>query len=125
MEYVALYGLVETWGPSAVSAVLIVVVLYLINRVNKAGEENTKRARGFQEQIDTRLKDLRDSTTAILDEHGRRISNIELEYVRRETYYRDLGGWKDDIKQLSSETSAQFREIRGSIQDLWKGGNHQ
>ena len=118
MDIVALFGLFQSWGPSAVSAALVIAVLYLIRQVNKAGDDNTKRAEGFQEQIDSRLKDLRETTTAVLDEHGRRISNIELEYVRRETFYRELGGWKNDIKQLSAETSAQFMEIRKNIFDF-------
>ena len=122
MDIVALFGLLQSWGPSAISAVLVVVVLYLIKQVHKANEDSTKRAQGFQNQIDSRLKELRENTTAVLDEHSRRIKYLELEYVKRETFYRELGGWKDDIKQLSNETSAQFREIRKSIFELCKGG---
>ena len=118
MDIVALLGLLQSWGPSAISAVLVVVVLYLIKQVNRSGEDNTKRFESVQSQIDSRLKDLRENTSAVLDEHSRRISNIELEYVRRETFYRELGGWKDDIKQLSADTSAQFMEIRKNIFDF-------
>jgi len=107
MDIVALFGLLQSWGPSAVSAALVIAVLYLVKQVHKANEDSTKRAKDFQAQLDSRL-----------DEHSRRISNIELEYVRRETFYRELGGWKDDIKQLSAETSAQFMEIRKNIFDF-------
>ena len=125
MDLVALYGLLQAWGPSAISAALFIVVLYLIKQVNKSGEENTKRFKGFQEQIDTRLKSLREDTTSVLNEHVRRIGNLEMEYVKRETFYRELGGWKDDIRQLSCDTSAQFMEIRKTILDLWKAGKHK
>jgi len=121
MDFIALYGLIQSWGPSAISTALFVVVMYLIRQVNKSSETTTVRFKSFQEQIDSRLKDLREGTTSILDDHNRRISFIETEYVRRETLYRELGGWKDDIKELSRETSAQLMEIRKSIRDLWRG----
>ena len=67
-----------------------------------------------------RLKELREDTTRALDEHGRRISTIELEYVRRETFYRDLSGWKDDIHRLGDQIGTQMGEIRKDIIALWK-----
>ena len=125
MDFVALYGLLQSWGPSAVSAALFVVVLYLIKQVNKSGEDNAKRFNSFQEQVDARLKGLKEDTASALADHGRRISTIELECVKRETLYRELGGWKDDIRQLSSDTSAQLMEIRKSIFDLLKDGKNK
>jgi len=121
MDIVALFGLLQSWGPSAISVGLVIAVVYLIKHVHKANADNTERAQGFQNQIDCRLKELRENANTILSEHSRRISNIALEYVKREDFYRELGGWKGDIKQLSSETSAQFKEIRKSILDVWKG----
>ena len=116
MDFVALLGLFKDWGPSAISSGLVIVVLYLIKRVNKSCEDNNERAQSFQIQIDTRLKDLRDDTAKVLDEHSRRISHIELEYVRRETFYRELGGWKDDINRLHDKMS----DFNTSVIELWK-----
>ena len=121
MDWAALFKIFQSWGPSAISSVLVVVVAYLIKQVNKAGEDNTKRAKGFQEQMDSRFKEMRENTARVRDEHGSRISNIELEYVRRDTFYRELGGWKDDINRLSDGIAARFAEFNKSLIELWKG----
>jgi hypothetical protein len=125
MDWVALFALFKSWGPSAISSVLVIVVIYLIKEVNKNNENDTKRAQGLQALIDSKLKEFRDETTKTLDGYGRRLSCMELEYVKRETFYRELGGWKDDINRLSGQISAQFTEFNKSIVDIWKNRSEQ
>jgi hypothetical protein len=120
MEWAALFALFKSWGPSAISSVLVIVVLYLIKEVNKNSENDTKRAQGLQAAIDSKLKEFRDETAKTLDGYGRRLSCMELEYVKRETFYRELGGWKDDINRLSSQISTQFMDFTKSIIEIWK-----
>ena len=120
MDFAALFKIFQAWGPSALSSVLIVVVLYLVKKVDTNGKEDRERAKGFQILLDSKLKELREDTARVSDEHGRRLSCIEMEYVRRETFYRELGGWKDDINRLSSQISTQFTEFMKSIVELWK-----
>jgi hypothetical protein len=116
MDFAALFAIFKSWGPSAISSVLVVVVLYLIKKVDKNGEDDKKRAKDFQDSLENKLGELKEDTAKVLDEHGRRLSCIELEYVRRETFYRELGGWKDDINRLSG----QITDFNKSIIDLWK-----
>lgn len=111
-----MFGFFQSWGPSAISTALVIVVLYLIKQVHKASEDNSQRSQRLQEQIDSRVKELRADTTKILDEHSRRVSNIEMEYVRRETFYRELGGWKEDINRLHDQMS----NFNKSVIELWK-----
>ncbi len=116
MDFAALFSLVQSWGPTAISSLLVIVVLYLVKKVDKNGEDDKKRAKDFQDSFENKIKGLREDTAKVLDEHGRRLSCIELEYIRRETFYRELGGWKDDINRLSG----QITEFNRSIIELWK-----
>jgi hypothetical protein len=116
VDWLAFFKIFQSWGPSAISSVLLVVVLYLIKQVHKNGEDDEKRAKDSQVLINSKLKELREDTFKALDDHGRRLSYIELEYVRRESFYRELGGWKDDVNRLSGQIS----DFNKSVTELWK-----
>ncbi|MDR0302365.1 MAG: hypothetical protein LBI04_08670 [Treponema sp.] len=116
MDWAALFKIVQSWGPSAISSVLVVVVLFLIKQVHKNSADNEQRAKDSNILIDSKLKELRNDTFKMLDDHGRRLSYIELEYVRRESFYRELGGWKDDINRVSGQIS----DFNKSVIELWR-----
>jgi hypothetical protein len=120
MDWLALFKIFQAWGPSAISSVLIVVVLYLIKQVHKNGEDDEKRAKESRALVDSKLKELREDTFKTLDDHRQQLSYIKLEYIRREDFYRDLSGWRDEINRLSGQISSQFIEFTKSIIELWK-----
>jgi hypothetical protein len=117
LEWAALFKIFQSWGPSAISSVLVVVVLYLIKKVDASNKEEKERAENLKGCLEAKVRELRGDVTKALDEHGRRLSCIELEYVRREAFYRELGGWKDDINRLLSQVS----ELKNDIIELWRG----
>ena len=125
MDLLALLKLFQSWGPSAISSALIIVVMYLVKELHKNNKADEERAQSLRNMVDSKLKELRENTAKVLDEHGRRISSIELEYVKREEFYRDLGGWKDDISRLSDKLSVFSVEINRNIIELWKGRKDQ
>jgi hypothetical protein len=120
VDFAALFHVVQSWGPSAISSCLVVVVLYLIKQVNKNGEEDKRRDQAFQDRLESRVGELRNDVYRILEDHGRKLSYIEMEYVKRETFHRDMAGWKDDINRLSDKLSVQHAESMKSIVELWK-----
>jgi len=126
-----LFKIFQSWGPSAISSVLVIVVLYLIKHVDKNGEDDKKRAQEFQDCLESKIKELRDDVYKTIKElrddvyktiedHSRRLSYIELEYVKREAFYRELGGWREDIKQMSGQISALSTDLNKGIIELWK-----
>jgi len=116
MELEALFKLVQSWGPSAVTSLLVFFVMHLAKKLDKNGEEDRQRTENLKSYFDDQVKNLRSDITKTLDKHDRRISFIELEYVKRESFYRELGGWKTDISQVSGKLS----ELKDNIIDLWK-----
>jgi hypothetical protein len=125
MEWAALFKVFQSWGPSAISSVLVIVVLYLIKQVYKNGEDNKKRAQGFQDCFEAKIRELRGDVYKAIGDHGKRLSYIEMEYVKREAFYRELGGWRDDINRLSGQVSTQFMEFTKNVIELWKGKKGQ
>jgi len=125
MELEALFKIVQSWGPSAVTSLLVFFVIHLSKKLDKNGEEDKKRAEGLQGCFESKLKELREDTTKVLDEHRQKLSCIEMEYVRRADFYKDLGGWRDDINRLYDKISSVSGEFSRSIIDLWKGKKEQ
>ena len=120
MDIEALFSIVKSWGPSAVTSLLVFFIIHLSKKLDKNGEDDKQRADNLKGYLEDKLKEQQEGTVKTLDEHGRRLSYIEMEYVRRETFYRELGGWKDDINRLSGQISSQFTEFMKSIVELWK-----
>jgi hypothetical protein len=116
MEWKALFHVIQSWGPSAISSALVFVVVYLIRKVDANGKEEKERTQNLRDCFEAKIKELREDAYKALEEHGRRLSCIELEYVRRDAFYRELGGWKDDINRLSGQIS----EFGKNIIELWK-----
>ncbi|MDR1858854.1 MAG: hypothetical protein LBQ69_05240 [Treponema sp.] len=116
MDLEALFKIVHSWGPSAVTSLLVFFVIHLAKKLDKNNEDDKKRADNLQGYLDDKLKEFREGNAKTLDEHGRRLSYIEMEYIKRETFYRELGGWKDDINRLSGQIS----EVGKNIIELWK-----
>jgi uncharacterized protein (DUF2267 family) len=124
-EWAALFKIFQSWGPSAISSVLVTVTLFLIRKVNANGEQEKARAENLKAAFGAEVKNLREDVYKVLEDHGRKISYTELEYVRRETFYRELGGWKDDINRLSGQISALSSEFNKNVIDLWKNRKEQ
>jgi len=127
-----------SWSPAAVSTLILIVVWLLIKKVLKSEKaqieqtnnlhvcikndlaeikaDTTKALADIKADTAKALAEIKSSTAKTLEDLNRRVSYLEVEYIRRDTFYRELGGWKDDINRLSG----QFSEITKYIIDLWK-----
>jgi hypothetical protein len=121
VDWAAVFAVIQSWGPSAISSVLVAVVLYLIRQVGENGKKDAERAEHFRDQLDARVKEVRGDINKTLLEHDRKISYIEMEYIKRDTFHRELSGWKEDINRLSSQINTQFTEFMTRIIEIWKG----
>jgi len=126
MEVFALNQILS-WSPTAISTLILFILVFLIRKMIRNEKAQIKQTNNLHICIKKDLADIRtdsakaldeikSNTTKTLEEHSRRISNLELEYVRRDTFYRELGGWKDDINGLSG----RFSEFTRNIIELWK-----
>ncbi|MDR1374586.1 MAG: hypothetical protein LBJ24_06415 [Treponema sp.] len=124
MDFAALFHIFQSWGPSAISSCLVVVVLYLVKQVNKNSEEDARRAKAFQDQLEAKVGELRSDMNRVLDDYGKRLLYVEKEYTRNEVFFRELSGWREEINRLSDRIISLFSSIPQSIfQALNRGKN--
>lgn len=133
MEWTALFKLFQSWGPSAISSVLVIVVLYLIKKVDEIGKSNADRTEELQKDFDNRIDGVREQFSVrfqehkmdmerVYSEHSRRLSYIEQEYTKNDMFLRELSGWKGEINRLSDQISTQFMSFTSSIIQILTGG---
>ena len=111
MEWAALFSVIQSWGPTAISSTLVFVVIYLIRKIDANSEKNSHSA-----------QELRDYINNALNSFGTRLSTVEKDYTKNEFFYRELSGWKTEINRLSDQINANFTVlIRNIIEILSKG----
>jgi hypothetical protein len=133
MEFIAaLLAQAQAWGPSAVTAVLVLVVIHLNKQLGRNGERDAKQSEELGRQINglagalrqefaEQIKGLREDLARRLDEHERRISCIERDYTQNVDFHRELGGWRTELNRLSDLLVTQFMQFTKNTIELWKG----
>jgi hypothetical protein len=122
VDFPALFRVFQSWGPSAVSSVLVIVVLYLIKRVDENSKEDARRAKVFQEQLEAKVSELYDTIHKGLEAHGKRLSYIEMEYTKNSVFYEQLSGWRTEINRLADKSDGHHAQIIQYILDLLNRG---
>jgi len=113
MELLALLKiLLQQWGPTAVSVVLIFVVVFLIRKIDTNSKNDEERA-----------KAMRTDLNKTIDGFGARLSTVEKDYVKNDFYYREMSGWKSEINRLSDQITNQFMVFTQNIIQLFSQGN--
>jgi len=112
MEWLALFNIIlSQWGSTAISTVLIFVVVHLIKKINT----NSKKE-------EERLNALRGDINKTLDGFGARLSAFERDYVKSEYFFRELSGWKSEINRLSDQITNQFMAFSQNILQIFSQG---
>jgi predicted nucleic acid-binding Zn-ribbon protein len=122
MDFAALFRVVQSWGPSAISSCLVVVTLYLIKKVDENSKEDAKRAKVFQDQLEAKVGELHNAIRKELEAHGKRLSYIEMEYTKNSVFYEQLSGWRTEVNRLADKTDGHHAQIVQYILDLLNRG---
>ncbi|MDR1176386.1 MAG: hypothetical protein LBK83_13070 [Treponema sp.] len=125
MDFAALFHIIQSWGPSAISSCLVVVVLYLVKKVDKNGEEDARRAKSFQDQLEAKVGELRADMNRVLDDYGKRLLYVEKEYTRNEVFLRELSGWRTEINRLSDQITTLFAGVSQNIFQMLNRGKNE
>jgi hypothetical protein len=122
VDFAALFHVIQSWGPSAISSVLVIVVIYLIKKVDENSREDASRAKAFQEQLETKVSGLYDTIHKGLEAHSKRISYIEMEYTKNSVFYEQLSGWRTEVNRLADKSDGHHAQIVQYILDLLNRG---
>jgi hypothetical protein len=121
----------KAWTPTAVSALLIPIILWLISQLQKNERDGVARdaalKKELSEQTTVALKAMTDllekhrtEVDRRLDDQSRRISILELESVRKEEFYQATSGWRTEINRLSDIITTQMASTMDKIIALWR-----
>jgi len=111
MEWLALLKiLLQQWGPTAVSTVLIFVVVHLIKKIDVNSRKDEERGAKLREKINKTLNSF-----------GERLSNVEHNYVKNDFFFRELSGWKSEINRLADKVDSKFEVLAQNIIQVIKG----
>ena len=125
MDFAALFHVFQSWGPSAISSALVIVVLYLIKKVDENSKEDAKRAKVFQEQLEAKVSELYSTIHKGLEAHSKRLSYIEMEYTKNSVFYEQLSGWRTEINRLADKSDGHHTQIVQYILDLLNRGKNE
>jgi len=114
MEWAALFKIIQSWGPTAISSVLIYVVIFLIKKIDAHSEKDDKSAAELREYINKSL-----------NAFGERLSIVEKDYVKNDFFFRELSGWKSEINRLSDQITNQFMVFSQNIINLLSRGKNE
>jgi hypothetical protein len=125
VDFAALFKIIQGWGPSAISSVLVIVVLYLIKKVDENSKEDARRATVFQKQIEARVSELYSTIHKGLEAHSKRLSYIEMEYTKNSVFYEQLSGWRTEINRLADKSDGHHAQLTQYILDLLSRGKNE
>jgi benzoyl-CoA reductase/2-hydroxyglutaryl-CoA dehydratase subunit BcrC/BadD/HgdB len=117
----------QHWGPSAITGVMALVVLQLIKHLKENGEKDDEHFKALQGQLNgaikaleerlvNKIEDFRKEVAKWIDDHEKRIKTIELDYLKKEDFYRENAGWRAEILALNAKIDGIVKEII----ELWK-----
>jgi hypothetical protein len=125
VDWTALFGVFQAWGPSAISSVLVLVTVYLIKKVDENSKEDARRAKVFQEQLEAKVGELYNTIHKGLEAHSKRLSYIEMEYVKNSVFYEQLSGWRTEVNRLADKSDGHHAQLIQYILDLLKRGKNE
>ena len=106
MEVISLF---YSWGPPAISSVLVIVVLYLIKKTEKNAHADEKRA-----------QELRSEITQTLNSFGSRLTSFEKDYVKNDFFYREFSGWRSEVALISDKIDRTYKEMHRHHKDIYQ-----
>lgn len=122
---------IKAWAPTAVSGLLIPIILWLINQLQKNEKDDAARTSSLKKEIaeqnattlkciTEQLEKFRLEVEQRFKEHERRICILEQDAVKREEYFKTTSGWRTELNRLSDLVMAQMASTMDKIIELWR-----
>jgi len=89
-------GIYSLLGPTATIVVVGVVLFFILREMKRQTSDLKTSITSLKKQSDDADTKLADQLQKLDD----KIDYVEKNSVSRETYYKDLGGWRTDISEL-------------------------
>ena len=129
----AIFKIVQSWGPTAISSILIVVTLYLIKKIDTNSKKDEMRSSELHQYINKELgnfsaklstveKELLGYINETFSSYSTKLSIVEKDYVKNDFFFRELSGWRSEINRMSDQINSQFTILIQNIIQLFNQG---
>lgn len=96
-------GLFKDFGAIPTILAVLLAIWFFMREIKKEFSDLKSEIDTLKEDLDEvkRSSNSRDQKLQeMIDELKERIAGIEREYVTKEDHYKDLGGWREEIKEI-------------------------
>lgn len=132
MDFFQIIGeFLKTWSSTAMSGLLIPLILYLSKKIQNNGDEDKNRMdqlkalfasqfESFRKEVEAQLQQHRNELEKRIDEHSRRLIALEMDSVKKDEYYRENSGWRSEINRLSDQITTVLTAVNDKVIEIWK-----
>jgi len=113
--------LLQSWGPTAASSLLIFIVSFLIKKINSNYDKDEERAANLRKDI----QKIHDDVNLTLNSFGERLTKVENDYVKNEFFFREMQGWRSEINRVSDQITNCFTVLTQNIFQLLNRGKNE
>ncbi|MCL2210191.1 MAG: hypothetical protein FWC19_06495 [Treponema sp.] len=111
-------NLLQSWGPTAASSLLIFIVSFLIRKINAISDKDEARTAKLHNDIQKIHADVNHT----LNSFGERLTRVENDSVKSEFFYREMQGWRSEINRVSDQITNCFTTLTQNIFQLLNRG---
>lgn len=102
------------WTLTVAVLILAVLIGWLIRKIDKDAKEDSRRAAEFRASLERHM----DETDRRFAGDAERMACIERDYLKVETHYKDIGGWRTDMNELRAGLGDEIRAVRSDMNAL-------
>jgi len=102
------------WALTVAVLLLAAMIGWLIRRIDKNSKEDADRAAEFRSALAKHVEE----TDRRFAEQSDRMACIERDYLKVETHYKDIGGWRTDMNELRTSLGEDIRGVRQDMNAL-------
>jgi len=120
MDLMALLNQAKDWSPTVLFPVLLYVLWTLIQKIDRNSAADHKRSQELKTFVAEEIGKMEDRVVKELDDVKRRVSILEMDALRKEEFYRENSGWRQEINNLGERMNTMMSDFMKSVIEIWK-----
>ena len=134
MEITGLIAAIKDWTPSTILAIAIFVITYFFKQFDKQAKKDSEQNENFKKSLNLGLQRIEETLNdkmhqidekivqlkEMQNKQERAIEALKSDKLERTDFYRDMGGWRNEINNLNKLIVSRTDQVQNSIVDLWK-----
>lgn len=127
MEITALISAIKDWTPSTIIAICTFTVAYFLKKFDSQAKLDREQTQDFKDSLKSGLAKIEEKVFSEfgnikheLEQQKQEIEALKKDKLERTDFYRDMGGWRNEINNLQKLIITRTDNLQNSIIDIWK-----